>query len=102
MEHFTMFPVWLEKPDDEQESNLRAPKLAKHEIELRRQLKVGSECQIWSEGLKKWCEAEVQEIKYDKQGEWLVVRYNDGLTDKEVQRFSKLLKLSKGTVSDTL
>jgi len=103
MGHFTMFPVWLEKPEKaEQEINLRSSDKATDDIERRRQLKVGSECQIWSDGGQKWCEGQVKKIKFDKQGEWLLVRYNDGSTDKEVQRFSKLLKVPKRIVSDTM
>jgi len=97
IEHFKMFAFWLEKPVMALQNGdylARSPdKLTAVDIDRRRQLNVGSECQIWSEGMGMWCEAEVINIKFDEQGEWLVVRYNDGSTDKEVQRYSKLLKV---------
>jgi len=106
LEHFKMFPLWLEKPTKAQQGgdhlgrNLQ--KLTATDMDLRRKLKGGSECLIWSEGLKMWCEGLVIKIKHDEQGEWLVVRYNDDSTDKEVQRYSKLLRVPKKMVSDTM
>jgi len=106
IEHFKMFAFWLEKPAIAQQQGdyiVKTPdKLTAIDIDRRRQLIVGSECQIWSESLGMWCQAEIIKIKFDEQGEWLVVRYNDGSTDKEVQRYSKLLKVPQRVVSETM
>jgi len=104
LEHFKMFAFWLEKPDMLQQKGdhimRSADKLTAADIDRRRQLKYGSECLIWSDGLQSWCEGQVINVKYDEQGEWLVVRYNDDSTDKEVQRYSKLLKVPRNMISD--
>jgi len=106
LEHFKMFAFWLEKPDILQQKGdhimRSADKLTAADIDRRRQLKYGSECLIWSDGLQMWCEGQVINVKYDEQGEWLVVRYNDDSTDKEVQRYSKLLKVPRNMISDKL
>lgn len=111
LEHFKMFPLWLAKPEvvknefgQQRGDDLkRVPeKLTATDMDRRRQLKVGSDCLIWSDGMKTWCEGQVIKKKFDEQGEWLVVRYNNDSTDKEVQRYSKLLKVPKRIVSDTM
>jgi len=106
LEHFKMFAFWLEKPDMLQQQGdhimRSADKLTAADIDRRRQLKYGSECLIWSDGLQSWCEGQVINVKYDEQGEWLVVRYNDDSTDKEVQRYSKLLKVPRNMISDKM
>jgi len=96
-EHFKMFSIWLQPREALQmpmpPSNLSNQNQPVRGDDARRQLQVGSACFIWSEGGRRWCEGEVIASKFDKEGEWLVVRYcsNEKWSEKEVQRYSDLV-----------
>jgi len=96
-EHFKMFPIWMQPREALQmpmpPSNLSNQNQPVRGDDARRQLQVGSACFIWSEGGRRWCEGEVIDSKFDKEGEWLVVRYcsNEKWSEKEVQRYSDLV-----------
>jgi len=94
-EQFKMFPIWLDhrKPVD---SPRMDGAIVTNDLDKRKDLKKGSSCYIWSVGGHKWHLGEVLEIKYDDQGEWLVVRYynNNTWLEKEVQRYSPSLRFA--------
>jgi len=98
-EHFKMFPMWLKKRGNPSTgTNGRARnEIPADELEKRNGLKLGSRCYIWSVGGQVWYNCEVVKIKFDAQGEWLVVRYYNNSTwlEKEVQRFSPSLRFPK-------
>merc|ERR1712202_30120 len=51
-------------------------------------LKRGSDVLVFSEKTNKWLEGSIVDILHDKEGEWLVVTYDNGKRTKQVQRFS--------------
>lgn len=97
-EQFKNFPQWLQ-PRAELKMPIKPSNLSSQnqghirQDDARRHLQIGSACYIWSEGGRVWCEGEVIASKYDKEGEWLVVRYfnNSRWSEKEVQRYSDLV-----------
>jgi len=101
LQQFLKFPVWLARRMGSDCSLSTSKKAARYmssaEVQLRRDLKVGSNCKIWSEGGNAWFSGEVIKIQHDALGEWLVVQYNHNklVIVKEVQRFSKLLDMSE-------
>jgi len=102
---FKMFPVWLESPAMSANDDVQgdpSEKKAESDIDRRQDLKEGDSCLIWSDREQVWHEGQVTSIKFDEQGEWLVVRYNDNSTDKEVQRYSNLLKVPNEMTSEKL
>jgi len=99
-EHFQQFPFWLEQR--EELVTMKPPRnfsSKNHssvvQEDARRDLKAGSACFIWSDGGQCWCEGQVTATKFDKEGEWLVVRYynNSKSLEKEVQRYSDLISV---------
>lgn len=99
-EHFQQFPFWLEQR--EELVTMKPPRnfsSKNHssvvQEDVRRDLKAGSACFIWSDGGQCWCEGQVTATKFDKEGEWLVVRYynNSKSLEKEVQRYSDLISV---------
>jgi len=107
-EHFMKFPQWLRGIKLKSEVSVKPLKkaieyLSSKEEAMRRRLKVGSSCTIWSKGEKMWCKGDVIDTKYDGFGEWLVVRYvaNNFIIEKEVQRFSTLLRISQQVLRGT-
>jgi len=105
-ENFKMFPIWLEKRGKPwlgtMGSNDRMRDTQADDLEKRKNLKIGSKCYIWSVGGQIWYNCEVAKIKYDAQGEWLVVRYFNNSTwlEKEVQRYSASLRFPKKSASN--
>jgi len=99
LKQFLKFPVWLTRKELESPNTSKkaARDMSADEINLRRELAVGSRCKIWSAGGNAWFSGEVIAIQHDTLGEWLVVQYNHDRLPivKEVQRFSKLLDLSE-------
>eukprot|EP01083_Nonionella_stella_P040726 110418_1 len=49
--------------------------------------KIGTECEIYSRSEKRWLKGVIIKIFKDKEGEWIVVKYNIN-TVKEIQRYS--------------
>jgi len=99
-DHFRQFPLWLEqreelgtmKPPNNFSSKNYAPPA---EEDVRSDLRAGSACLVWSDGGKRWCEGQVTATKFDREGEWLVVRYynKSKSLEKEVQRYSDLIRV---------
>jgi len=99
VEDFRNIPRWLESGETLRELEPPPVRGAVHtsDDDLRKNLKVGSICLVWSLGGQRWCEAEVVGTKRNTQGEWLVVRYCDRSKwlEKEVQRYSRLVRIIK-------
>jgi len=98
---FQQFPFWLEQRREEL-GTMKPPKnfssknySTPAEEDVRSNLKAGSPCLVWSDGGQCWCEGQVTLTKFDKEGEWLVVRYynNAKSLEKEVQRYSDLIRV---------
>merc|ERR1719419_1320178 len=98
---FQQFPFWLEQRREEL-GTMKPPKnfssknySSPADEDVRSNLKAGSACLIWSDGGQCWCEGQVTATKFDKEGEWLVVRYynNSKSLEKEVQRYSDLIRV---------
>jgi len=99
-EHFENFAHWLEKRKEVKKLKLPVTFSVQNSIgtntgDPRRFLAIGSSCLIYSSTGRDWFEGEVTNIKYDEEGEWLVVRYfcKSKWIAKEVQRFSDLIHL---------
>jgi len=101
LDDFQQFPLWLEQRRDEL-GTMKPPKNFSSKNysspayeDVRSSLKAGSACLVWSDGGKCWCEGQVTSTKFDKEGEWLVVRYynNSKSLEKEVQRYSDLIRV---------
>jgi len=97
---FQQFPFWLQQREDlgtmKPPRNFSSKNYSSPASEdVRSDLKAGSACLVWSDGGQCWCEGQVTSTKFDKEGEWLVVRYyNDSKSlEKEVQRYSDLIRV---------
>merc|ERR1712096_534539 len=61
---------------------------------LRREaLHIGNEIVIYSESHGRWFYATIVDCFTDKDGEWLVVEYGDGVHGKEIQRYSDRIRM---------
>ena len=56
----------------------------------RKQWKVGSKVQIYSDSKSKWMKAEIIKVFNDDKGEWLEVKYAG--STKEIQRYNQCIK----------
>jgi len=99
-EHFQNFALWLE--ESQEVRGLKPPntfsnqnRTGPNKGDPRLYLDIGSSCLIYSSTGRRWCEGEVTNKKFDKEGEWLVVRYfcKSKFIEKEVQRFSDLIHI---------
>eukprot|EP01084_Bolivina_argentea_P292166 502229_1 len=59
--------------------------------QLRRNWKVGSLCEVYSDSRKQWFEGQIIDIYSDQEGEWLKINYAK-VSTKEVQRFSDSIR----------
>merc|ERR1712129_29595 len=50
--------------------------------------KVGSKVEVHSNSEDKWLSGHIERVFEDAEGEWLVVKYNNGQSVKEIQRYS--------------
>ena len=64
-------------------------------------LKRGSYVLVFSDKRNTWLEGSIVDILHDREGEWLVVSYDDGKRTKQVQRFSDYVVAHKRSRQET-
>ena len=60
--------------------------------DIRRQWKKGSKLEVYSQSKKEWFKGKVERVYKDDLGEWLVVIYDDGEMEKDLERWHKDLR----------